>query len=47
MVGLGVFDFIIKDQYDPDTGLTYAGLSCCNDEEMAERCKIKEAQKVI
>lgn len=45
--GLGVFDYIIKDQYDPEYGCTYAGLSCCNNDEMAERCKIKGAKKSI
>lgn len=45
--GLGVYDFLIKDQYDPEYGVTYAGLSCCNNEDMAERCKIKNAEKVI
>lgn len=46
-VGLGVFDFIIKDQYDSQTGDTYKALTCCNDEEMASRCKIKDAKKVM
>lgn len=45
--GLGVFDFIIKDQYDPEYGVTYDALSCCNDSTMAERCKVKGAKKVI
>ena len=46
-VGLGVYDFIIKDQLDPDTGEIYHALSCCNNEDMAERCKVKGAPKVI
>lgn len=45
--GIGVYDFVIKDQYDPEYGITYNALSCCNDEVMAERCKIKGAEKVI
>ena len=45
--GIGVYDFVIKDQYDPEYGITYNALSCCNDEIMAERCKIKGAEKVI
>lgn len=45
--GLGVFDFVIKDQYDPQTGETYKALNCCNDDEMASRCKVKDAKKVI
>lgn len=46
-VGMGVFDFIIKDQYDPHTGDTYKALCCCNDDVMAERCKVKDANKVL
>lgn len=45
--GIGVFDFVVKDQYDPLTGETYRALNCCNDEEMASRCKVKDAKKVI
>lgn len=45
--GIGVFDYIIKDQYDPEYGCTYAALSCCNNSEMADRCKVKGAEKRI
>lgn len=45
--GMGVYDFLMKDQYDKETGLVYAGLSCCNDETMALRCKTQNAKKVI
>jgi len=45
--GLGVYDFVIKDQYDPEYGCTYSALSCCNNEEMADRCKVKGAEKLI
>lgn len=46
-IGIGVFDFIIKDQYDPETGKTYKALTCCNDSEMALRCKVKDALPVV
>ena len=46
-IGLGVYDFIIKDQYDPDTGETYKALTCVNDKEMADRCKVKDAKYVV
>lgn len=46
-LGLGVFDFIIRDQYDPDTGETYKALTCCNDKDMADRCKVKDANQVV
>lgn len=45
--GLGVYDYIIKDQYDPDYGITYPALTCCNNDEMAERCKVKGAHAVV
>lgn len=46
-IGLGVYDFICKDQYDSETGKTYKALSCCNDQDMAIRCKVKDAKKVV
>lgn len=46
-LGIGVYDFIIKDQYDPETGKVYKALTCINDEDMAARCKVKEANKVV
>ena len=46
-LGLGVYDFICKDQYDPETGKTYKALKCCNDEDMAIRCKVKDANVVV
>ena len=46
-IGLGVYDFIIRDQYDPDTGETYKALTCCNDRDMADRCKVKDAKSVV
>ena len=45
--GIGVYDFIIKDQYDADYGVTYDALTCINDQNMAERCKVKNANKVV
>lgn len=46
-VGLGVYDFIIKPQYDPSTGETYEPLTACNNDEMAARCSTKGAKKVV
>lgn len=46
-IGIGVYDFIIKDQYDPETGETYRAMTSCNNQEMAERCKVKDAKKVV
>ena len=46
-VGLGVFDLLVQDMVDPETGEFYQALSCCNDKIMAERCKVNNAPKVI
>lgn len=45
--GLGVYDAIIRDMVDPETGELYEALSCCNDKAMEERCKVSGAPKVI
>ena len=47
MVGLGVYDYIICDHYDPETGKEYKALTCVNDDEMAARCKVTDANKVV
>ncbi len=47
MNGLGIYDFIIKEQYDPETGQTYEAMTSCNNQEMAERCKVRTANKVV
>lgn len=46
-IGLGVYDFIIKDQYDQETGKTYKALTCINDKDMASRCRVQDANKVV
>ena len=57
-LGIGVYDFIIKDQYDPSTGETYKAMTISDKQlkfaknkasiiEYADRCKVKDASKVI
>lgn len=46
-IGLGVFDQLIQDMVDYNTGEVYPALSCCNDKAMADRCKVDNAPKVI
>lgn len=46
-VGLGVYDCLIRDISDPDTGELYPALSCCNDKTMADRCTVAGAHKAI
>lgn len=45
--GLGVYDYIIKSQFDPVTGEVYGALTACNNPEMASRCKDKNAKKCV
>lgn len=45
--GIGVYDALIKDIVDNQTGELYKALSCVNDKAMAARCKIDNAPKVI
>lgn len=45
--GLGVYDALIQDIVDPETGELYPAISCCNDKDMAERCKVANAPKEI
>ena len=46
-LGIGVYDFIIKDQYDPETGKVFRAMTCINDDDMALRCKVKDPNKVV
>ena len=46
-LGLGVYDALVRDISDPDTGEIYPAISCMNSPEMAERCVSKNAKRVI
>lgn len=46
-VGMGCFDTLARDIVDPNTGEIYPALSCCNNDEMAARCTVPGADKVI
>jgi len=46
-IGLGVYDALVRDMVDPDSGEVYPAISCCNNEEMADRCSVQGAEKVI
>lgn len=47
MQGLGVYDFITKNQFDDEYQVIYDAVSCVNDAVMADRCKVKNAKKVV
>ena len=46
-LGLGVFDCLARDIVDTESGEIYPALSCCNNSEMASRCVVPGAAKVI
>ena len=46
-LGLGVYDCLSRDIVDPETGEIYPAISCCNNSEMAARCTVLGAEKVI
>jgi hypothetical protein len=46
-VGMGIYDYCVVNRYDPEYNTTYPAMSCCNDNSMAIRCKVKNAPKVI
>lgn len=46
-LGLGVYDCLAREIVDHDTGEIYPALSCCNNQEMASRCTVIGADKVI
>lgn len=46
-LGLGVYDCLARDIVDTETGEIYPAISCCNNPEMASRCTVIGAEKVI
>lgn len=46
-VGLSIFDTLARDISDPRTGEIYPALSCCNNADLAARCTVPNAPKVI
>ena len=46
-IGLGVYDCLVRDIVDPETGEIYPAISCCNNTDMATRCTVVGADKVI
>lgn len=46
-IGLGVYDTLAQDIVDTETGEIYPAISCYNNTEMASRCAVVGAEKVI
>lgn len=46
-IGQAVLDFMMTDRFDPLYGTTYGALNVMNNPDLAERCKVAGAPKVI
>ena len=46
-IGQAVLDYLMADRYDPVYNQTYSALNCIDNPELSERCKVKNAPKVI
>lgn len=46
-IGLPVYDAVSKDISDPDSGEIYPAISCCNNDDLADRCTVRGAPKVV
>lgn len=46
-LGLPIVDLLMKDMHDPQTGLIYGALDCCNNDEISARCAVRGAPKKI
>lgn len=44
-VGIPVIDFIMADRYDSEYGQLYPAINCMNNQDFADRCKVKGAPK--
>lgn len=46
-IGISIFDALAADMVDPETGDIYPALTCCNNDDVAARCAVTDAQPVI
>lgn len=46
-IGQAILDYLMKDRYDPMYAQLYPALNCCNNPDLATRCKSVNAKKVI
>ena len=46
-IGQSVLDYVMSDRYDPQYGVTYGAIQTVDNDDLNERCKIKNAPKVI
>lgn len=46
-IGQGVLDYVMDDRYDPEYGTTYRAMTVTNNDELAARCKVKNANRCV
>ena len=46
-IGVSIYDTLAREIHDSELGITYPPLSCCNNQDYADRCNDKTAPKVI
>lgn len=47
MVGISIYDNLVREQIDEDRNCVYPAWTCVNDPKMAERCTVANAPAVI
>ena len=47
MIGQAILDYVMSDRYDPMFGCTYKAMTVVNNDDLAVRCKVKDANKCI
>lgn len=46
-IGQPVLDYIMSDRYDPVYNVTYKAMTVINNDDLASRCKVKDATKCV
>lgn len=46
-IGQAILDFCMQDRYDPLYGCTYKAMTVINNDDLASRCKVKDANKCV
>ena len=46
-IGQAIVDYCLQDRYDPMYDVTYQAITCVNNQDIAERCKVRNARKAM
>lgn len=46
-IGQAVLDYVMQNRYDPLYGVTYKAMTVINNDDLASRCKVKDANKCV